>query len=240
MCLLSACSLFGGSPQKTTASTTAAGNVTTAAAHKDLPDVDALEAALEAAAPTSARITMTSHHAAMGADLQTDCYLLMENGKSYYYYESEYFLPLTEALACGEAIGTRTGYLLIEGDTVRASSAEIDNAILNSMRDYSIHTPNLRTDLYESQVIEKSDGRITLTMIARSDISSLIYDNRLDGARDISVTIVFTEADLLPISLSVGMTRGGIPLSYSAAYSYAAVTFPTGDAVASPDPSIWQ
>ena len=249
LCLLCACNLGGGGATPTAATTAPRGSITTASAtttaphgESTTPSLSELSTALQTAAPLRIRLSLHSHHAGMGEGLTTDAYILLGTDEGYYYYESEYFLPLADALAEGKTVGIRTGHLLMNGSTISSSSDEIDGELLADLREYSIRKPTLRADLFAEYAITREGELVILTARAAEGMSGVIYDPRLEGARELSLRITFREgAALLPISYHLQMTAAnGTPLSYEAAYSYTPAPMPTGEAVLSPDLTIWE
>lgn len=242
VCLLSACNPFGGIGAITTpgGTTTPPGGTTTAhPADPSLPVLSELTEALEAASPTRARITITSRHEAHGGDLKTSCYLLHTEEGAYYYYEAERFLPLSEALAADTATEKVTGHLLLRGDSIIASSAEIDDALLEELTHYSIRTPSLRASFFKSYNVYREGDCVILAGVA--DDADLMFDDHLAALRNLALTITFRASDLTPIAFAIEATTAeGIPLRYEAGYSYEPTTLPTSAAAKTPDLSLWE
>ena len=236
MCLFSSCNFWGGI-------TPAAQTTTTASQGGDpLPNLSALSEAMKEAAPYRTRLTLTTAHAGLG-ELETACYILVGEGEChYYYYTSEYFLPLAEAIAAGEARGIRTGYLLKNSTAVTVSSPAIDRTLIEELQTYAIRRINLREDLLEECSITRAEGTILLTARVEADAAALVFDSRLDGTRAITLTVTFTEdGDLAPIACTVEMTaKDGTPTRYDAAYSYVAAVLPTAESAPNPDFSLWE
>ena len=236
MCLLSACNFGGGATPATQATTTAA---TTAG--EPLPTLSALTEVLDGAAPCRVRATLTTEHEGLG-ELETVCYLLVGEGESYYYYyTSEYFLPLTEAIAAGDARGVRTGYLLAKGNGIKASSPTIDHALIEELQTYAIRRINLREDLLEDYTVTRVGDTVVLTALVDDDTASLVFDEHLEGAGAIALTVVYAADALLPLSYTVTMTAAdGTPVFYDAVYSYLPTDLPTVDTAPDPDLSLWE
>lgn len=240
MCLLSSCGMLGGMSTTTTTQATKGGTTTAPSPDTAPPSLAELDSVLEVASPARIRLSLTSHHEGMGA-LDTDCYMLFgEQDSYYYYYASQYFLPLTEALESGKVVGVRTGYLLASGSTIKATSAEIDNALLTALRDYSIRMPSLREELFEEYEIKRQGELVILSVIAKQGTAGLIFDELLDGGRELAFTVTFAKG-LVPIASTVEMTaKDGTPIRYTAAYSYTPAPLPTSDTAASPNLALWE
>ena len=236
MCLLSACNFTGGITPTTTTQAT-----TTAPSEDALPTLDALTEAMQATAPRRMKATVTTEHAGLGT-LETACYLLVgEGGSYYYYYTSEYFLPLTEAIAAQDARGVRTGYLLTEGGTIKASAPTIDHALIEELQSYAIRRINLREDLLEGYEIKRVGDTVVLTALVDDNTASLVFDEHLNGAGAIALTVTFAADTLLPLSYTVTLTAAdGTPARYDALYSYVAATLPTVTTAPTPDLSLWE
>ena len=237
MCLLSACNFGGGMTATTTQATTAA----TSPEGDPLPTLSALTDALEDASPRRVKATLTTEHTGLG-DLETTCYLLVGEGDSYYYYyTSEYFLPLDAAIAAGQARGTRTGYLLTEGNAIKASAPTVDRALIEELQTYAIRRINLREDLLEEYEITHVGDTVVLTAEVDDTTASLVFDEHLDGASAITLTVVYAADTLRPLSYTVTLTaEDGTPACYGALYSYEAATLPTVATAPTPDLSLWE
>lgn len=234
LCLCSACGLLKGG-DGTTTTTGSQGGPT-----DRTPTLEELCAILCEAAPARIALSFTSHHAGLGA-LTTDAYLLISDAGSYYYYESDCFLPLDEALAGDKAVGVRTGYLLLQGDSITASSPEIDGALLSELQSYSIRTPHLQEALLAEHKVVRSGSTVTLTARADEGTAGLLFDERLARAEGLTLTVTFEGGDtLLPTALSVEATVDGVAVSYNAAYSYAPAPLPTAATAPTPDLSLWE
>lgn len=244
MCLLTACNLGGGIPSPTTAASTTrpqTGGTTAPPSGDSTPTLEALSDAMQTASPARIRLSLGSYHAAMGDTLCTDAYILIGENESYYYYKTEYFLPLAEALSAKEVKGIRTGHVLTDNGVIMASSAEINAELLADLREYSIRKPTPRADLFEEYAITREGDLVILTATAGEGVSGILYDPRLEGAQALSLSISFAKDGLLPISYRLQMTAAdGTPLSYEATYSYTPAPMPTGEAVLSPDLTIWE
>lgn len=245
LCALPSCSLPGGLFAPGSAdggATTTAGQGTTAAPQgAPLPSLDTLEAALSGASPTRARITMTTTHAALGAALSTDCYLLSGAEGGYYYYESEYFLPLAEAIAADRTVGKHTGHLLLRGESILSASGEIDGALLANLKDYSIRTPNLRASFFLEYTVTREGENVILRGTVDDHATDLIFDERLAGVTALAIELIFSEDAMLPIAFNATMTaEGGTPVTYAATYSYLPAPLPSADDAATPDLSLWE
>ena len=237
MCLLSACNFGGGMTATTTQATT-----TAASPEGDpLPTLSALTDALEDASPRRVKATLTTGHTGLG-DLETTCYLLVGEGEGYYYYyTSEYFLPLAEAIAAGEARGVRTGYLLTEGNAIKASAPTVDRALIEELQTYAIRRINLREDLFAGYGITRVGDTVVLTAEVDDTTASLVFDEHLDGAGAITLTVVYAADTLRPLSYTVTLTaEDGTPARYGALYSYEAATLPTVATAPTPDLSLWE